>query len=72
MVEVGTMVKFVIGSGRNGAIGQILALDEYETQPAPTYRVLLLVPSESEFSLYWELPGNVLDGVDASEIELYE
>ena len=70
MVEVGDMVRFVSGSGRSGTIGQVLAVDAYETQPALTYRVLLLTPSETHFGC--EAPGYVCRYVDSYEIELYE
>ena len=69
MVEVGDMVRFVNGM-RLGAIGQILAVDAYEAQPALTYRVLLLTPSETHFGC--EAPGYVCRYVDSYEIELYE
>ena len=42
MVEVGTMVRFVDEGMRSGAIGQVLAVDAYESQPAMIFRVLLL------------------------------
>ena len=70
MVEVGTMVRFVNGSGRSGAIGQVLAVDDHETQPALTYRVLLLTPSDTFVGR--EAPGYVCPYVDAYEIEPYE
>ena len=70
MVEVGTMVRFVNGSGRSGAIGQVLAVDDDETQPALTYRVLLLTPSDTFVGR--EAAGYVCPYVDAYEIELYE
>ena len=69
MVEVGDMVRFVNGM-RQGAIGQVLAVDDHETQPALTYRVLLLTPSENLVGR--EAAGYVCPYVDAYEIELYE
>ena len=68
MVEVGDMVRFVSGM-RHGAIGQVLTVDDYETQPALTYQVLLLTPSETHFGR--EAAGYVCHYVDAYEIEAY-
>ena len=70
MVEVGTMVRFVDEGMRSGAIGQVLAVDDHETQPALTYRVLLLTPSDTFVGR--EAPGHVCPYVDAYEVELYE
>ena len=66
MVEVGTMVRFVDESMRSGAIGQVLAVDAYESQPAMIFRVLLLTDT-----VYNEA-GTILPYVDAYEVELYE
>ena len=70
MVEVGTMVRFVNGSGRSGAIGQVLTVDDHESQPALTYRVLLLTPSDTFVGR--EAAGYVCPYVEPHEIELYE
>ena len=66
MVEVGTMVRFVIGSGRSGAIGQVLAVDAYESRAGVDYRVLLLTDTD------YNEAGTIFPYVEPHEIELYE
>ena len=65
MVEVGDMVRFVNGM-RLGAIGQILAVDAYESRAGVDYRVLLLTDTG------YNEAGTILPYVDAYEVELYE
>ena len=65
MVEVGTMVRFVDESMRSGAIGQVLAVDAYESQPAMIFRVLLLTDTA------YNEAGTIFPYVDAYEIEAY-
>ena len=65
MVEVGAMVRFVNGM-RQGAIGQILAVDAYESRAGVDYRVLLLTDTD------YNEAGTILPYVDAYEVALYE
>ena len=65
MVEVGDMVRFVNGM-RQGAIGQVLAVDAYESRAGVDYRVLLLTDTS------YNEAGTIFPYVEPHEIELYE
>jgi ribosomal protein L24 len=65
MVEVGDMVRFVSGM-RHGAIGQVLAVDAYESRAGVDYRVLLLTDTD------YNRVGTIFPYIEPHEIELYE
>jgi hypothetical protein len=51
---------------RQGAIGQILAVDAYESRAGVDYRVLLLTDTD------YNEAGTIFPYVEPHEIELYE